>query len=38
MEDEQIKALLELLEKALRDGVVDRLTITIKPKSNKKQG
>lgn len=37
MSDEQIKALLQALEEALRGNVVDRLTITIKPKANTKQ-
>lgn len=32
MDKEQIKDLLELLEKALNDGVVEKLTIVIKPK------
>jgi len=36
--EEQIKALLEMLEKALRNELVDRLTITIKPNSKPKQG
>jgi hypothetical protein len=34
MEKEQTKDLLELLEKALNDGVVEKLTIVIKPKKN----
>lgn len=32
MEKEQIKNLLELLEKALNDELVEKLTIVIKPK------
>lgn len=32
MDQEQTKDLLELLEKALNDGVVEKLTIVIKPK------
>lgn len=32
MDKEQIKNLLELLEKALNDELVERLTIVIKPK------
>lgn len=35
MEKEQIKDLLELLEKALNDEVVEKLTIVIKPKNKK---
>lgn len=35
MEKEQIKDLLELLEKALNDEVVEKLTIVIKPKKKK---
>lgn len=38
MDDQQIKALLEMLEKALKSEIVDRLTITIKPNSKPKQG
>lgn len=38
MTEEQIKALLQLLEMALKGEIVDRLTITIKPNSKKKQG
>lgn len=38
MNEEQIKALLEMLEKALSNDLVDRLTITIKPNSKPKQG
>lgn len=32
MEKEQIKDLIELLEKALEDELVEKLTIVIKPK------
>lgn len=32
MESEEIKDLLKLLEKALESEIVDKLTITIKPK------
>ena len=32
MTEEQIKSLLELLEKAIENGVLEKLTITIKPK------
>lgn len=38
MTDEQIKALLDVLEKALKSEIVDRLTITIKPQNKTKQG
>ena len=38
MNEEQIKALLEMLEKALKSEIVDRLTITIKPNSKPNQG
>ena len=38
MNEEQIKALLEMLEKALKSEIVDGLTITIKPNSKTKQG
>lgn len=38
LNEEQIKALLEMLEKALKSEIVDRLTITIKPNSKPKQG
>ena len=38
MKEDEIKALLEMLEKALKSEVVDKLTITIKPKSKTKQG
>ena len=34
MEKEQTKDLLELLERALNDGVVEKLTIVIKPEKN----
>ena len=38
MDERQIKALLEVLEKALNSERVDKLTITIKPNSKTKQG
>lgn len=38
MDERQIKALLEVLEKALNSEIVDKLTITIKPNSKTKQG
>lgn len=38
MTEEQIKALLEMLEMALKSEKVDKLTITIKPNSKPKQG
>lgn len=34
MDKEQIKNLLELLEKALDEELVEKLTIVIKPKKN----
>lgn len=34
MDKEQIKNLLELLERALDDELVEKLTIVIKPKKN----
>ncbi len=37
MDEEQIKKLLEVLEKALRCENVDRITITIKPNQKPKQ-
>lgn len=35
MEKEQIKDLIELLEKALEDELVEKLTIVIKPNKKK---
>lgn len=35
MEKEQIKDLIELLEKALNDELVEKLTIVIKPNKKK---
>lgn len=37
MEEEKIKELLEVLEKALRSEAVERITITIKPNQKPKQ-